>query len=106
MGDRISSLKIIGSQNSDALEDQVYSFFTQESNIVTWPAIVKIKYGEGIAILSGVHFEYSPDDLNPNDKYIREMLPRLKAADTLRIKLARSLLKQLELPLQPQPNPA
>lgn len=57
-------------------------------------AIIKCKVGSGIAILSGVHPEYSAKFLNA-DKYDDKLLQQLSQCEDRRALLFRKLLSML-----------
>lgn len=61
------------------------------------PAIVHISHGKGNVILSGVHFEYSPDLFNKHDPYLSKIYPDLKHSNTTRMLLAKVIFKKLGL---------
>lgn len=55
----------------------------QNTEIVAWyeshkAAIIKIRYGKGNVILSGVHFEYDPALLDNKDPYLKKIIPALQ----------------------------
>ncbi|MBX3719698.1 MAG: hypothetical protein KF898_08630 [Parachlamydiales bacterium] len=60
-------------------------------------AIVDIPIGQGRAILSGVHVEYSPLYLNAADPYLQKLIPIFEKAEGERRLLFRSLLARLGL---------
>lgn len=60
-------------------------------------AIIECQIGSGTAILSGVHFEYDPNLMDANNKYLREILPTLKTENAQRIRLLEYLLGRLNL---------
>ena len=60
------------------------------------PAIVKCCYGDGTAVLSGVHFEASAKMLQrcyPDDQYIARLLPEIEKYDKQRQVLFNSIVK-------------
>ena len=59
------------------------------------PAIIKTNYGKGIAILSGVHFEYNPSSLDLDDEYLHNIAPVLHKSERQRLILIMHLLKIL-----------
>ena len=61
------------------------------------PAIVYTSYGQGKALLSGVHFEYAPDKLDSQDPFLARLMPRLKEGDSLRRQAMKSFWDLLEL---------
>ncbi|MEM6879522.1 MAG: BPL-N domain-containing protein [Bacteroidota bacterium] len=58
------------------------------------PAILKMKYKQGTAVLSGVHFEYSAQLLK-KDQYHEPLIPLLKNSENDRILLVSALLTSL-----------
>ncbi len=58
-------------------------------------AIVKMKYGKGVVILSGVHFEFAPELLNPEDPHLQIIIPELKKNNAARKNLVRNIFEQL-----------
>lgn len=48
------------------------------------PAIISINYGNGRVLLSGVHFEYDPALLNPNDDHMQKIIKALNKDDSSR----------------------
>ena len=60
-------------------------------------AIVKMKIGNGTAILSGVHFEYAYQHLDEKDKYLHSIIPELKQSNKQRHLLVTQLLKEFNL---------
>lgn len=89
--------------NQKALEDQMYGYYSQgEDESLSQkllPAIVKIKQGNGVVILSGVHLEYSPQTLDPTDRYLNSIVPVLadESVNSARINLAKRLLQDLHI---------
>ncbi len=82
--------------NAEAIENVTpLAKYREENSKEEKTAIVEIKVGKGIAILSGVHFEYSPDLLDQNDQYLKPISQALKENDEGRIKVARYLLQKL-----------
>lgn len=61
------------------------------------PAIVECSYGLGKAILSGVHIEYSPDLLDSNDNFYKEIIPILSEGNNSRQILFKHILERLIL---------
>jgi len=45
------------------------------------PAIIECQVGQGKAILSGVHLETSWNDLDPNDLFLKPLIPLLKSSE-------------------------
>lgn len=64
------------------------------------PAILECQIGKGIAILSGVHFEYNPCNLSLEDPYLIHLIPVLNQFNEERLELSKALLKRLKLKLQ------
>lgn len=56
------------------------------------PAIILIHYGRGKVLLSGVHIEYNPSQLNPRDKYIKKIITPLSQANLSRLTLFHNLM--------------
>ncbi len=61
------------------------------------PAIIKRTYGKGTAILSGVHPEYDPEQMDGSDEYVKPFIEELKASEQNRILFLRELLSLLNL---------
>lgn len=61
----------------------------------TPPAIIACQIGKGRAILSGVHLEISPADLDLLDLYHAQLLPPLQETEPLRKTFWESLLSEL-----------
>lgn len=59
------------------------------------PAVLEIHFGKGTVILSGVHPEYDPFTLDPNDTYLQKILPILKQSDHHRKYFFKHLLQIL-----------
>lgn len=64
------------------------------------PAVLEIELEKGLAILSGVHVEYTPHLLNRDDPYLSEVIPTLELAEQMRRKIFRTYLQKFHLPLQ------
>ena len=62
-----------------------------------FPAIIQVSLGRGKAILSGVHFEYDPEQMNEKDVYLKEIIKKLKTKNHEREKIAEHLLRRLNL---------
>jgi len=56
------------------------------------PAVIKIIFGKGEVILSGVHFEYEPGLLDINDEYLQVIIPDLIKDNSKRDELAKNIL--------------
>lgn len=56
------------------------------------PAIIKVTYGKGKVILSGVHWEYNPYRLDFSDSHLKELIPQLQACYHQTLELAAYLL--------------
>ncbi len=56
------------------------------------PAILYIPCGKGRVILSGVHFEYDPEKLDPKDPYFKVLIPTLQKHQTQRKAFVKRLL--------------
>ncbi|MDQ2993416.1 MAG: BPL-N domain-containing protein [Pseudomonadota bacterium] len=61
------------------------------------PAIIMMKVGKGVAILSGVHFEYDHNLLNSDDRYLATIIPNLKQHELERQQLLKSIFNRLQL---------
>lgn len=61
----------------------------------TLPAIIQCQVGQGIAILSGVHFEYDPFLLDSQDPYLEKILPNIVQGNKQRELLLTHLLERL-----------
>ena len=62
-------------------------------------AVLEIEIGKGLALLSGVHIEYTPRLLNREDPYLAKIIPALEKAEPARRTIFRSYLKKLGVPL-------
>lgn len=58
-------------------------------------AIIFTSYGAGNVVLSGVHFEYDPNLLDPADPDLKKILPALRAGDASRKILFDRLMDRL-----------
>jgi len=82
---------------ADVKQAQNTKVLASYSDIACNPAaIIECSIGKGVAILSGVHFEYSASDLSP-DKYIKTALPKIAATERERLLLFRNLLHRLRI---------
>ena len=59
------------------------------------PAILYIKYGQGNVILSGVHFEYIPNDKDIRDENLKNIIPILDSDNYKRNICIRKILASL-----------
>jgi biotin--protein ligase len=61
-------------------------------------AVLKCKVGAGMAVLSGVHFEYLPQDLQVTEgSPLVDVVPKLLASRETSIKFFKSVLNQLSV---------
>lgn len=58
-------------------------------------AIVEVPIGKGLALLSGVHPEFSPTYLNSEDPYASDLFPLLVKSESHRKRLFKELLQRL-----------
>jgi biotin--protein ligase len=76
--------------DADAYSDvEVLAWYDAEHK---YAAIVRRKIGKGVAVLSGVHFEYDPELLDPTDPYLAEILFQLREGDAARRRFSQRLL--------------
>lgn len=61
------------------------------------PAIVKCKVGQGVAILTGIHFEWHVEKMDKNDPYLDEIIPLLQSSQPMMPKWMNSVLTHLGL---------
>ena len=59
------------------------------------PAILKVGFGGGEVILSGVHFEYDVKRLNQENKFLKNIIPKLVIDNSKRLELGKSILHTL-----------
>ncbi len=72
-----------GESNTDAAKNvRVIGRYVEKENL---PAILEVRYGSGVAILSAVHFECSFAMLNPKDTYVTPLLKTLEGSDSDRL---------------------
>ncbi|ROT47621.1 BPL-N domain-containing protein [Candidatus Cardinium hertigii] len=71
----------------------VLAFYKRNNSML--PAILKIKYKNGIVILSAVHFEYSYKLFTLNDKYLLKIAPVLHKYEEASIAFATLMLTML-----------
>lgn len=62
-----------------------------------YAAIVECRVGEGLAILSGVHFEYDHNILNKDDPFLQDILPQLEKGNVNRLLLSRHIFNRFGL---------
>lgn len=82
-------------QNTNLYENVKTIAYYNIKNNVPLSAILKIKYGYGTVILSGVHFEYSYKLLNAGNPYDVKLLPILTKSENARIKFAKLIFEFL-----------
>jgi glutamine amidotransferase-like uncharacterized protein len=56
------------------------------------PAVLQIGVGKGLAILSGVHFEYNPTFFPAEDPHLEQLSPLLVQSEKGRKKMFREIL--------------
>lgn len=59
------------------------------------PAIVEMDHGQGKVLLSGVHFEYTPDLLDQKDPQLSLIHPDLEKDHSYRREILCDLLKKM-----------
>ncbi len=64
------------------------------------PAILDINFGQGKALLSGVHLEYTSHLINRDDPHLTHVIPTLERAEATRRQIFRSCLEKLSIPLK------
>lgn len=57
------------------------------------PAIIGGAYGKGKFVLSGVHFEYDPELLDPEDQYLQNIIPKIQQTNQHRLQLMDHILE-------------
>lgn len=72
--------------------DNVRIVSSYASEIAPRAAVIMSNIGKGRAILSGVHFEYDPKLLDPQDPYVSTVLPSLEDTQGGRIKYVKYIL--------------
>lgn len=60
-------------------------------------AIVKCAVGKGMAILSGVHWEYKGSDLDKSDPYLERIIPAIEQSEEERLKCVDIIMNLLGL---------
>ena len=60
-------------------------------------AVVKCKVGQGVAVLSGVHWEYKGSQLDDMDPYLKDIVPLLETSEPQRQLCVQSTMKHLGL---------
>src|SRR5690606_17057956 len=60
-------------------------------------AIIKVQFGNGKVLLSGVHFEYNPALLDNTDEYLKNIIPELTKTQHSRTLLISRLLQELNI---------
>ena len=73
------------------------AFYLESNGKENKAAIVDIKVGEGRALLSGVHFEYSPKLLDKDDPFLKNIREDLLKKDKDRMRLFKGILKRLKI---------
>ena len=58
-------------------------------------AIVKCKVGSGVAILTGIHFEWNVDAMDKSDPYLEDVIPKLKHSQPKQPQWMHSILTHL-----------
>ena len=58
---------------------------------------MKCKVGKGLAVLSGVHFEYLLEDLDETDQYLKEIMPKLGDTVSQRDRFCMTVMHMLGL---------
>lgn len=61
------------------------------------PAIISCSVGEGVAILSGVHFEISSSHLNSQDVHLNPIIKRLATGEKNRLKVCEDIIQRLRI---------
>lgn len=61
------------------------------------PAIIQIKYGQGIVILSGVHFEYAPEQAKTYWTRSENDMHKIRMTNEIRTELIRDVLNKLKI---------
>jgi len=59
------------------------------------PAIVKCRVGNGLAVLSGVHVEFSAHLLEKRDVHLKPLLPKFVRSEGSRVQVFRDMVTQL-----------
>ena len=60
------------------------------------PAIIFVNYGKGKVLLSGVHFKYDPELLNPENRYIQKIIEPPHKGNDSRKELFKDLINLVE----------
>ncbi|MBS0186371.1 MAG: biotin--protein ligase [Proteobacteria bacterium] len=73
------------------------AFYKEPNGKEDKAAIIDIKVGKGRALLSGVHFEYSPKLMDKDDPFLKKIQAELFLKDKERIRLFKGVLKRLKI---------
>lgn len=84
----------VGSETIDGVEN--IATYTQDA-AKNKAAIISLKYGKGLVVLSGVHLEYDPELLDSKDSFLKPIALNLKNYDQERVNLVKSILQNLGL---------
>lgn len=60
-------------------------------------SVMKCCVGKGLAVLSGVHFEFLVEDLDENDQYLKSVVPELRGSVCQRDRFYMSVIEMLGL---------
>ena len=58
---------------------------------------MKCQVGKGLAVLSGVHFEFLVEDLDDSDQYLKAIVPNLRDTVCQRDRFYMSVIEMLGL---------
>jgi glutamine amidotransferase-like uncharacterized protein len=70
----------------------VLAYYDEEKKL---PGIIQCRIGRGVAILSGAHVEYDPSLLDPNDVYLKTVIPLISEDNQHRKFLLKHLFERL-----------
>lgn len=91
-GDEINIYYNGGGYFFEAHKDKDISVIANYHLGADYPAIIKCKYGKGIAILSAVHIEYCPTLLDSKINHLGEILPLLEESNEKRLQFLNSFV--------------
>ena len=64
-------------------------------------SVVHCEAGQGVAVVSGIHIEYNPHNMDETEQYLKPIVPKLKSTYNEQEKHFRSILKdRLRLDIQ------